>query len=91
MIKGTINIPGIGEITNLGFLARALQTVANANVRSQPNIQVLDNEEAKFLVGQNVPFVTGSFTQTGVGGNTASRAAHATSPKNPTSNTPGIT
>ncbi len=67
VIKGTINIPGIGEITNLGFLARALQTVANANVRSQPNIQVLDNEEAKFLVGQNVPFVTGSFTQTGVG------------------------
>jgi general secretion pathway protein D len=67
VIRGTINIPGIGEITNLGFLARALETRADANVLSQPNIQTLDNEEAKFLVGQNIPFVTGSFTQTGTG------------------------
>ncbi|UCG99163.1 MAG: type II secretion system secretin GspD [Burkholderiales bacterium] len=65
VVKGKINIPGIGEITNLGFLARALETKANANVLSQPNIQTLDNEEAKFLVGQNVPFVTGSYTQQG--------------------------
>lgn len=63
VIRGTVNIPGIGEVTNLGFLARALETNVNANVLSRPNIQVLDNEEAKFLVGQNVPFVTGSFTQ----------------------------
>ncbi|MGH8596449.1 MAG: type II secretion system secretin GspD, partial [Gammaproteobacteria bacterium] len=63
VIRGRVNIPGIGEVTNLGFLARALETDANANVLSRPNIQVLDNEEAKFLVGQNVPFVTGSFTQ----------------------------
>jgi general secretion pathway protein D len=63
VIRGTVNIPGIGEVTNLGFLARALETNANANVLSRPNIQVLDNEEAKFLVGQNVPFITGSFTQ----------------------------
>ena len=67
VVKGKITIPGIGEITNLGFLARALETQANANILSQPNIQTLDNEEAKFLVGQNVPFVTGSFTQTGTG------------------------
>ncbi len=65
VIRGSVNIPGIGTITNLGFLARALETKADANVLSQPNIQTLDNEEAKFLVGQNVPFVTGSFTQTG--------------------------
>ncbi len=65
VIRGKVTIPGIGEITNLGFLARALETKADANVLSQPNIQTLDNEEAKFLVGQNVPFVTGSFTQTG--------------------------
>lgn len=67
VIRGKVNIPGIGEITNLGFLARALETQADANVLSQPNIQTLDNEEAKFLVGQNIPFVTGSFTQTGTG------------------------
>jgi general secretion pathway protein D len=67
VIRGSVTIPGIGEITNLGFLARALETHANANVLSRPNIQTLDNEEAKFLVGQNVPFQTGAFTQ-GTGG-----------------------
>jgi general secretion pathway protein D len=65
VVKGKITLPGIGEVTNLAFLARALETKANANVLSQPNIQTLDNEEAKFLVGQNVPFVTGSYTQQG--------------------------
>src|SRR6267142_3534911 len=63
VIRGSVTLPGIGTITNLGFLARALETVVNANVLSRPNIQTLDNEEAKFLVGQNVPFQTGSFTQ----------------------------
>jgi general secretion pathway protein D len=62
VIRGSVTLPGIGTITNLGFLARALETVANANVLSRPNIQTLDNEEARFLVGQNVPFQTGSFT-----------------------------
>lgn len=63
VVRGKVTLPGIGEITNLGFLARALETTANANILSRPNIQTLDNEEAKFLVGQNVPFITGSFTQ----------------------------
>jgi len=67
VIRGRVTIPGIGEVTNLGFLARALETKANANVLSRPNIQTLDNEEAKFLVGQNVPFQTGSFTQGATG------------------------
>jgi general secretion pathway protein D len=67
VIRGSVTIPGIGEITNLGFLARALETHANANVLSRPNIQTLDNEEAKFLVGQNVPFQTGAFTQAAPG------------------------
>jgi general secretion pathway protein D len=75
IIQGRINIPGIGDVTNLGFLARALETQANANILSQPNIQTLDNEEAKFLVGQNVPFITGSFASTG-----ASNAAGAVNP-----------
>ena len=65
VVKGKITLPGIGEVANLAFLARALETKANANILSQPNIQTLDNEEAKFLVGQNVPFVTGSYTQQG--------------------------
>ena len=67
VIRGTVEIAG-QTITNLGFLARALETSANANILSQPNIQTLDNEEAKFLVGQNVPFITGQYTQTGATG-----------------------
>jgi len=65
VVKGTITIPGINAtITNIGVLARALETKANANILSRPNIQTLDNEEGKFLVGQNVPFLTGSYSQT---------------------------
>ena len=66
-----ITLPGIGEVNNLGFLARALETQGNANILSTPNLLTLDNEEAKIVVGQNVPFVTGQFTNTGAGGGTA--------------------
>jgi general secretion pathway protein D len=52
----------------LGFLARWLQTNGDGNVLSTPNLLTLDNEEAKIVVGQNVPFVTGQFTNTGSGG-----------------------
>ena len=68
IVQGKINIPGIGEILNLGFLARALETKADANILSTPTIQTLDNEEAKFLVGQNIPLITGSYANTGAGG-----------------------
>jgi general secretion pathway protein D len=69
VVNGTITIPGFGEITNLAFLARALETKADANILSTPTIQTLDNEEAKFLVGQNIPLITGSFAS--AGGSTA--------------------
>ena len=59
--RGTITLPGIGTVTNLQFLARALETKNNANILSTPNILTLDNEEARIVVGQNVPFVTGQF------------------------------
>lgn len=62
--NGTINIPGIGSITNLGLLAHLLETEVNANILSTPNILTLDNEEAKIVIGKNVPFVTGSYTTT---------------------------
>ena len=35
---------------------------------STPNLVTLDNEEAKIVVGQNVPFLTGSYTNTGSSG-----------------------
>ena len=68
VVRGRVNIPGIGEVLNLAFLARALATSADANILSTPTIQTLDNEEAKFLVGQNIPLITGSFTNTGGAG-----------------------
>jgi general secretion pathway protein D len=49
----------------LAAVARALQTQANTNIVSTPNLITLDNEEAKIVVGENVPFITGQFTNTG--------------------------
>jgi general secretion pathway protein D len=59
--RGQITLPGIGVVSNLQFLARALETMSKANILSTPNILTLDNEEARIVVGQNVPFVTGQF------------------------------
>ncbi|HZE61076.1 MAG TPA: type II secretion system secretin GspD [Burkholderiales bacterium] len=59
--KGQITLPGVGTITNLQFLARALESMSKANILSTPNILTLDNEEARIIVGQNVPFVTGQY------------------------------
>ena len=68
VIRGRVTIPGIGEVLNLGVLARALESDADANILSTPNLLTMDNEEAKIVVGQNVPFVTGSYAQaTGAG------------------------
>jgi general secretion pathway protein D len=59
--RGTITLPGVGTVANLQFLARALERNNKANILSTPNILTLDNEEARIVVGQNVPFVTGQF------------------------------
>jgi len=63
---GTVTIAGV-EILNLGMLARALETDANAKILSTPNLMTLDNEEARIVVGKNVPFITGQYTNTGGG------------------------
>ena len=60
----------INGVYTLGALARFLETVSGTNILSTPNLVALDNEEAKIVVGQNVPFVTGSFTNTGTSGGT---------------------
>ncbi len=65
IVNGQINIPGVGNVLNLGVLARALETEDNANVLSTPDLLTLDNEQAKIVVGQNIPLVTGSYAQTG--------------------------
>ena len=51
----------------LGALARFLESSGSGNVLSTPNLLTLDNEEAKIVIAQNVPFVTGQFTNTGTG------------------------
>lgn len=55
----------------LGFLARFLEQNGKGNVLSTPNLLTLDNEEAQIVIGQNVPFVTGKFTNTNSGTNGA--------------------
>ncbi|HYE40427.1 MAG TPA: type II secretion system secretin GspD [Ramlibacter sp.] len=53
----------------LGLLARFLESKTDANILSTPNLLTLDNEEAKIVIGENVPFVTGQYTNANVGGN----------------------
>ncbi|MBL8287589.1 MAG: type II secretion system secretin GspD, partial [Rubrivivax sp.] len=54
-----------GGVYSLAGILRALQSQTTTNVVSTPNLITLDNEEAKIVVGENVPFITGQFTQTG--------------------------
>jgi general secretion pathway protein D len=63
VLHGSVNVPGIGQVLNLGVLVRAFQSDADANILSTPNLLTMDNEEAKIVVGQNVPFLTGSYAQ----------------------------
>jgi len=58
-----VTLPDGTVIRGLGALARALEERSMANILSTPNLMTLDNAEAKIVVGQNVPFVTGSFSQ----------------------------
>jgi general secretion pathway protein D len=65
VINGTITIPGLGVISNLGLLVRALESDSTANILSTPTLLTLDNEEARIIVGENRPFITGQYATTG--------------------------
>jgi general secretion pathway protein D len=54
--------------TNFGGILRALASDGDTNVVSMPSVIALDNEEAQIKVAQEVPFLTGQFTNTGTGG-----------------------
>jgi general secretion pathway protein D len=60
--------PRIAGKYYLGALANFLQNSGDANVLSTPNLLTLDNEEARIIIGQNVPFVTGSYANSTGGG-----------------------
>jgi general secretion pathway protein D len=70
--SGGINLGAaqkVGGVYVLGFLARFLESNGDGNILSTPNLLTLDNEEAKIVIGQNVPFVTGSYTNANSGTN----------------------
>ncbi len=64
---------GVGRVDKNGLsfnvLVKALQEESDTNILSTPSLLTLDNNEATIVVGQEVPFVTGSFTSTGTGSN----------------------
>ncbi len=65
---------GVGRIVTSGIswaaLIRALQATGNTNIISTPSVMTLDNEEAEIKVAQEVPIVTGSYTNQGISGST---------------------
>ncbi|MEE3173823.1 MAG: type II secretion system secretin GspD, partial [Pseudomonadota bacterium] len=58
-----INTEGV----SFGAIVNAIANNSDANLLSTPSILTLDNQEAKILVGREVPFRTGSFSTTGDG------------------------
>jgi general secretion pathway protein D len=58
----------INGALGLGALARVLESDDGTNILSMPNLITLDNEEARIIVGQNVPFITGQYTTQASGG-----------------------
>lgn len=73
-LDGTVKLP-IGpdgemvDVLQLGVLVQALRGDGRANILSRPSVVTLDHSPAVFKVAQEVPFITGSFTSTGQGGN----------------------
>ena len=55
----------VDESLTMTVILNALESQGNTNILSTPSLLTLDNEEAFITVGQQVPFVTGSYTNTG--------------------------
>ncbi len=50
---------------NFAALIQALESDTSSNILSTPSLMTLDNQEAEIVIGQNVPFITGSYSTTG--------------------------
>ena len=61
----------LGDDFSMTVILNALKQQTNANILSTPSLLTLDNQEAYITVGQNVPFITGSYTNSGTGGDGA--------------------
>ena len=69
---------GVGRLgSKVDFLSvlKLLQTTESTNILSTPSLLTTDNTEASILVGQQVPFVTGSYTSASTGTTTGSSFA----------------
>jgi general secretion pathway protein D len=64
-----LGVVGTNNDVDFSAILNALQKDTKTNILSTPTLLTLDNSEASFTVGQNVPFVTGSFSNTGTGTN----------------------
>lgn len=71
-IGGRVEVPdgsgGTMTLLQVGALVKALRGDGRANVLSNPSVVTLDNTEAIFKVVQEVPFLTGQYTNTSAGG-----------------------
>lgn len=72
-ITGTTTMPnpsgeGTINVYEVGALAKLLRGDSRTNILSEPSIVTLDNKEATIKVGQEVPFLTGQYTNTGSNG-----------------------
>ncbi|WP_369857029.1 type II secretion system secretin GspD [Candidatus Thalassolituus haligoni] len=62
-IGSGLTVGGYSEnngVLDFGVILQALQSDSNTNLLSTPSIMTMDNQEAEIIVGQNVPFITGS-------------------------------
>jgi general secretion pathway protein D len=55
---------------NFAAMIRAIRNDADTNVIATPSTITMDNQEAEIKVAQEIPFITGSFTNTGASGGT---------------------
>jgi general secretion pathway protein D len=67
----SLGVGTFGSGAGIGALLRALASDTSTNIISTPSLLTMDNQEAEIVVGQNVPFVTGQYSNTG-GGSTPS-------------------
>lgn len=68
-VGGTVRLPGSNTaVLQVGALVRALRGDGRANIMSNPSVVTLDNQQAEFKVVQEVPFLTGSYSNTTNGG-----------------------
>lgn len=70
--NATGQVFGLGKLDNdfsFNVVLNALKTNTEANILSTPSLLTLDNEEASIVVGNSIPFVTGSYTSTGTSSN----------------------